>query len=388
MEKNYSIKIKTKIVFGEDSILNIVDEVNFFGVRKIMLVADKGVRKTGIVDKISDLLEEASYAVLHFEEIVANPQSYDCEHGAQLAIENKIELIIAVGGGSSMDTAKAIAGMAGHGTTNFEDITYPKTYTCKPLPLICIPTTAGTGSEVTTCGVITDSKTHKKVYCFDPECAPEVAIADPALLMSLPKELAAATAVDALTHGIESYVAKCSNHITAAMGLYGIRIIARNIRDYVYNRNQENASEMMMGSLLNGIAFGYSDTGCVHTLSETISKYYEISHGLGNAIFLVPVTEFSIPYDEFHYAEITEAMGEADAGNSVFENAKKLTQILRQLISDLEIPNFKEVKGVNPNDFEAIAEDCLEHISTSSNPRLMKKEDFISILEKTYTDME
>ncbi|WP_455056758.1 iron-containing alcohol dehydrogenase [Jutongia sp.] len=384
MLDKYTMKIKTKIVFGAGVVSDIASEIACFGVRKIMLVADGGVRKTGLVEKVSGLLQEASYAVLDFDEIVENPQSFDCERGAQLALDNKIELIVAVGGGSSMDTAKAIAGMAGHGTTCFQDIMYPKEYTCKPLPLICIPTTAGTGSEVTTCGVITDSATHKKVYCFDPECAPDVAIADPEMLMTLPGPIAAMTGVDALTHAIEAYVATCTNDITAAYGIYAIRIIADNIREYVNHRNIQNASAMMIGSLMAGIAFGYSDTCCVHTLSETISKYYRIPHGMGNAIFLAPVTRFSISGDYQRYADVAETMRLAKHGGTPQENAELLVEALEKLVDDLEIPKLSDIEEVNPVDFENIAHDCMDHISIPSNPRRMEESDFVQILQETY----
>ena len=384
MLDNFTLQIRTRIVFGEGKVNEVAKIAKAFKGKRVMIVADKGVQKTGIVDRVTESLEQARYAVSHFDEIVPNPQSYDCERGAKIAIDKKIDLLVAIGGGSSMDTAKAIAAMAGHGTTDFSEIAYPKSYTCPPLPLICIATTAGTGSEVTTCGVITNSQTHKKEYCYDKLCAPDVAIADPQLLMSLPKDLAAITGIDALTHAIEGYVVKCANPITAAMGFAAIRLIYKNIREYVYNRTMENASAMMMGSLMAGIAFGYADTGCVHTLSETLSKYYNTSHGLANAVFLSEVTKYSIPADMERYDDVAEAMGVYDRNLTVGERVARIPVLLQSLITDLEIPSLKELEYVNTDDFESIAADCLEHISVGSNPRLMEKEDFIKILNMAY----
>ncbi len=384
MLNNFSMKIKTKIIFGSGCISKIIDEISHFGADRILLVGDQGIRLSGKMDTIKSLLAEASYTIIDFDEIVPNPQSDDCEHGAQIALDNHVNLIIAVGGGSSMDTGKAIAAMAGHNTTNFCDVAYPNTYTCKPLPLICVPTTAGTGSEVTTCGVITDSVTHKKGYCYDADCAPEVALVDPEMLMSLPNSLAAATGMDALTHAIEGYVAKCTNHITAAYGLYAVKIINENIRNYVFNRDIDNATAMMIGSLMAGIAFGYSDTGCVHTLSETISKYYNIPHGVANAMFLPIVTEYNIPADEKRYADISEAMGVIDGTQTISERSHKLTGLLEQLVEDLEIPKLSDIDDVNVDDFDAIAIDCLEHLSVQSNPRQFHQDDFVKLLDAAY----
>lgn len=384
MLDQFAMKIKTKIVFGTGTIRDIATYAKELHGTNIMLVADKGVQKTGIVDRLLALLEDAHYSVILFDEIVPNPQSYDCERGARIALDQNIDLIIAAGGGSSMDTAKAIAAMAGHHTTRFEDVTWPNVYTHAPVPLICIPTTAGTGSEVTTCGVITNSSTHKKEYCFDDQCAPEIAIADPELLMTLPEKVAASTGVDALTHAIEGYVAKCANPITSAYGLYAIRLIIRNLRDYVFHRTIKNASAMMMGSLMAGIAFGYADTGCVHTLSETISKYYNTPHGLANAVFLAPVTRYSICGDIPHYAEVAQALGILDPSLTEEKLAYQTADVLEALIDDLEIPDFSEIPGVDPADFDAIAEDCMSHISVASNPRLFTRKDFKKMLDETY----
>lgn len=239
MLDEFSIKIKTKVVFGLGKIKDVAKYAKELHGTNVMLVADKGVQKTGIVDQIFTLLEEEHFPVTLFDEIVPNPQSYDCERGARMALEQKIDLIIAVGGGSSMDTAKAIA------------------------------------------------------------------IANPEVLMTLPEVVAASTAIDALTHAIEGYVAKCANPITAAYGLYAIRLINQNIRDYVFHRTKE-------------------------------------------------------------------------------ELAYQTVDVLENLVRDLNIPHFSEIDGVNPKDFDDIAEDCLSHISVASNPRLFTKEDFLKMLEETY----
>ena len=181
------------------------------------------------------------------------------EEGAAFAQKNDVDFLVAVGGGSSMDTGKAIAGMLGHHTTDFSVIQYPNEYTQESYPLICIPTTAGTGSEVSTCGVVTDEKTKTKVFCFDPRCHARIAVCDPEVLMGVPEKIAAATALDALTHAIEGFVAKCTNPVTECYGIRAVKLISENIRDYVYNRNAKNCEAVMLGSLFAGISFGYSE---------------------------------------------------------------------------------------------------------------------------------
>ena len=307
------------------------------------------------------------------------------EEGATFAQKNDVDFLVAVGGGSSMDTGKAIAGMLGHHTTDFSVIQYPNEYTQESYPLICIPTTAGTGSEVSTCGVVTDEKTKTKVFCFDPICHARIAVCDPEVLMGVPEKIAAATALDALTHAIEGFVAKCTNPVTECYGIRAVKLISENIRDYVYNRNAKNCEAVMLGSLFAGISFGYSDTCAVHSLSETIGGEYDTPHGVANAIFLANVTEFSIPGNVRKYAEIARAMGIENKGTER-ELCEELIKALRQLVNDLAIPSFRELSGVKQEDFERLAEKCAVHLSAADNPRSVTYDDFLKILNKTYEE--
>lgn len=384
MVGDFEIKIPTKIVFGAGSMSKVADYAKELGATKVMVVADKGVRATGLTDKVDDKLKEAGIPYIDFDKIVANPRIEDCEAGARIATDENVDVLVAVGGGSSIDTAKAIAGMLGHHTTDFDVIRFPKEYTNDPYPLIAIPTTAGTGSEVTTSGVITDEKIKNKVFCYDPRVAPTVALADPEVLLGLPTSIAASTALDALTHAIEGYVAKCTCTITEAMGLYAIKLISRSLRDYIFNRSIDNCSEIMIGSLLAGIAFGYSDTCAVHSLSETLGGEYDMPHGVANAIFLADVCEFSYPADIAKYKDIALTMGVKGDGLSDREICQAGVEEIRALVNDLMIPKFSEIKNVDPKDFDRIAEKCAAHISAPDNPREVTKEDFLMLLNKAY----
>lgn len=380
----FAIQIPTKIVFGVGVIGKVAEIAKELSADKVMVVADKGVRSTGLVDIVTEKLEEAEIPYVDFDKIVPNPRIEDCEEGAKIATEEGVNVIVAVGGGSSIDTAKAIAGMLGHGTTDFSVIRYPKEYTNDPYPLIAIPTTAGTGSEVTTSGVITDEKIKNKVFCYDPKVAPTVALADPEVLMGLPTAIAASTALDALTHAIEGYVAKCTCTITEAVGLYAIKLLTRSMRGYIFDRNIDNCSDIMIGSLLAGLSFGYSDTCAVHSLSETLGGEYDMPHGVANAIFLADVCEYSYPAAIEKYKDIALTMGVKGEGLSDRAICQAGVEELRALVDDLMIPKFSEIEKVNPADFDRIATKCSEHVSAPDNPRTVTKEDFMMLLNQAY----
>ena len=386
MINEFTFKMPTKIVFGNGVVSQVADLVKEIGGTKVMLVADKGVRSAGIAGRVEDLVTGAGIEVINFDKIVPNPRIEDCEEGAKYGMEEKVDCIISVGGGSSMDTGKAIAGMLGHGSTSFDVIRYPKAYEKDPLPLICIPTTAGTGSEVTICGVITDESIKNKVFCFDEKCAPTVALADPEMLMGLPNHIAAATGIDALTHAIEGYVANCTNPITEAVGLYAIKLLHDNLRKYIYERTLEVCEAIMMGSLLAGISFGYSDTCAVHSLSETIGGEYDTPHGVANAIFLASVSEFNIPSAMDKYEQIALTMGIQGEGLSQRETCQAGIEEIRMLVDDLMIPKFKDIDKVNPADFDRIAEKCSTHLSVADNPRPITKADFLKLLYDAYAE--
>ena len=203
--------------------------------------------------------------------------------------------------------------------------------------------------------------------------------------MGVPEKIAAATALDALTHAIEGFVAKCTNPVTECYGIRAVKLISENIRDYVYNRNAKNCEAVMLGSLFAGISFGYSDTCAVHSLSETIGGEYDTPHGVANAIFLANVTEFSIPGNVRKYAEIARAMGIENKGTER-ELCEELIKALRQLVNDLAIPSFRELSGVKQEDFERLAEKCAVHLSAADNPRSVTYDDFLKILNKTYEE--
>lgn len=384
MFNEFTFSLPTQVVYGNGVLSQAGEIAKGLGAKKVLLVADKGVRATGLTDKVTQSLKSEGLNVVDFDQIVANPRVTDCEAGAAFGKSEKVDLVVTVGGGSSIDSAKAIAGMLGNDTLSFADIQYPNAYEKPALPLIAIPTTAGTGSEITPFAVITDEKTHTKIFCADEKVTPTVAIADPEVLMGLPASIAAATGVDALTHAIEGYVAQCTNPITEAMGLYAIKLIHSNLRKYIYQRDINICGAMMTGSLIAGISFGFSDTASVHSLSEVIGGQYDTPHGVANAIFLADVTEFSIPGNMSKYVDVANALGIKGEGLSDRETAQAGVEEIRLLVKDLMIPKFSEVDNVNKDDFRMLAKRCEEHMSNADNPRPLTEDDFYNILLNAY----
>lgn len=384
MVNEFSFGLATDIRFGKDSVASIGEIALEYGGKKVLLVADKGIRGTGLPSRIRHYLEDVGIACVDFDKIVPNPRILDCEEGARLGLEEQVNLVVAVGGGSSIDTSKAIAGMIGHKTADFGVIQFPNAYTCDPCPLIAVPTTAGTGSEVTTCGVITNGQTHEKVYCYDIKCAPTVALCDPAVLMGLPASIAAATGIDALTHAIEGYVCTCTNPVTEAFGLYAVKKISRHFRKYIFDRDIESCSEIMVGSMLAGLSFGYSDTAAVHSLAETLGGRYDTPHGVANAIFLADVCEYNIPANVPKYVDIARAMGVTGQGLTDRQIAQAGVDEIRRLVADVRIPKLNELPGIDPEDFDWLAQKCVTHVSNPDNPIILTKEEFRYFLDKAY----
>ena len=384
MINDFQFGLATDIRFGEGAITSIGEIALEYGAKKVLVAADKGIRGTGLPSKIRSYLEDAGIACVDFDKIVPNPRITDCEEGARLGLEEQVDMVVAVGGGSSIDTSKAIAGMIGHQTADFEVIKFPNAYRCDPCPLIAVPTTAGTGSEVTTCGVITNAKTHEKVYCYDIKCAPTVALCDPAVLMGLPAPIAAATGIDALTHAIEGYVCNCTSPVTEAFGLYAVKKISQHFRKYIFDRDIESCAEIMIGSMLAGLSFGYSDTAAVHSLAETLGGRYDTPHGVANAIFLADVCEYNIPASLPKYVDIAKAMGVTAAGRTDREIAQAGVEEIRCLVADVRIPKLNELPGIDPEDFDILAEKCVSHVSNPDNPIVLTKEEFLYFLNKAY----
>ncbi len=346
-----------------------------FQSRRTLLVTDRGVVDAGIVGKIANGMGEITV----FDEVEPNPRHTTIDRGGALAREIDPDCVVGLGGGSSLDASKAIAVLA----TNpgpIEDFEGRDRYRTAPLPVVAIPTTCGTGSEVTWVSVISHTGRKFKMSIKGQLMYPAVALVDPDLLASLPRSLVASTGLDALTHAIEAYTSRPASFITNALALESLRLIFRHLpRSFKDIAGDGPAREaMMMGSLLAGMAFGNSDVGAVHCLAESLGSVYDIPHGVANAVLLPSVMEFNLEVAVERYAEIAAVAGVGSP--TPLEASRNLIRKVRDLCRELSIPEFQEL-GIPEDDYPTIARKSFENNSNPSNPREARVEDYTSILE-------
>ncbi len=369
----------TKIFFNSGAITQLEEVVKgeLKSVRPF-LVIDKGIQSSGIADKVLSRLPGISF----FDEIEQNPKHLTVDKAGEIVRKLKPDLIIGLGGGSVLDASKAIALLATN-KGEIEDYEGKAKYKALPLPVLAIPTTCGTGSEVTWVSVITHMGRKFKMSVKGPEMFPAVALVDPDLLETLPAPLVASTGMDALVHAVEAYTVKPANSVTdlfarEAMGLIfdAVEPAFRDIK-----RNKSARENIMRGSLLAGIAFCNSDVGAVHCISEAIGALFDVPHGVANAIFLPYVMEFNLPAVLQKFAEIAALVG-IDSENEK-ESSQKIIQKIKELSASLRIPCFRDL-NISPDSFSEIATKAYENNSNPSNPRLVGIKDYMEILNQAY----
>jgi alcohol dehydrogenase len=350
----------------------------------VLLVTDAGVRAAGLLDRVRAALGEQPVTVV--DQVSPNPRDSECQAAAQVAREQAARVVVGLGGGSVMDTAKAAAALAtnGGGVKEWED---PRRLDRAPLPCICIPTTAGTGSEVTFVAVITDDETHLKMTLLDPQLAPAVAVVDPELTLTLPRGLTAATGMDALIHAIEAYTCKAANPLTDALAIRAIELIATSLERATADGGDLQArSSMALGSTVAGMAFGNSDVGAVHCLGESVGALYDSPHGVANAVFLPQVLEFNVPADPAKHADVARALGAAGAGMGDEEAAAAGIAWVRRLMTTLDLPSFADLEGVTEADFPRLAGLAAEHVCSPDNARDIDADDYLRIVRAAYAE--
>lgn len=377
----FEFYMPTKIVFEQGAIRKVAKEGKVLG-KKGLIVTDGPLLKTGILDPIfKDFKAEGMDYVL-WSEIVPNPRDVDIECGAKFAAEEKIDYIVAVGGGSAIDTAKAIGAIKENGGKCND--WYEGNLKKKITPLICVPTTCGTGSEVTHESIVNNTVTMVKDCIWGPEVSAAVAILDPDVLVNLPKKILASTGIDALTHAVEAYICKAANPFTDALAIYAIRLIGESLTEAVENSSNEAYVKMMAASCMAGAAFGNSDVASVHSIAEALGGYYDIPHGVANAMMLPEVSRLSIPGAPQKYADVARALGVHTEGMTTQQAAMAGVDYMEMLCRRLNIPKFSELDVVDPKDFERLATTAAEASETEDNPVLFDKQDFIDIFTRLY----
>ena len=374
----FSFVLPTKIVFGPGCIKNIPEELSSLGIARPLIVTDPGVSAAGVVARVLEVLPgNLVYKV--FDKVEANPKDINVAAGAEAYRAFGADSIIAVGGGSPIDCAKSIGVLSANNAPDIKPFE-GKNKPSKPLPpLVCVPTTSGTGSELTFSSVITDTKNNYKMTIKNAFTAPRTSICDPELTLSVPPSVTAATGMDALTHAIEAFTASCSEPISDAVALYATELIYQNlITAFEKGSDLEARSRMLMGSMLAGIAFSHADVASVHCIAESLGGMYDLAHGTCNAIILPYMMEYNMDYCEEKYARIARAMGlTPDTGRA---GAEAAVNAVKQLAKDVKLPSFKSL-NINPSDFQKIAAISERNLSTPSNPRPMTEQDYMAVLK-------
>ena len=379
---NFEFLLPTRIVFGNDVISQIGEEAIKIG-KRALIVTDKGVLKTGYIQRIEQLLKEAGIKSEVFSEVYPNPRDKSVQKGFNKATKFKTDLLVGVGGGSAIDTAKAIGVILQEGgkIQDYEGLDRVK----KPItPLIAVPTTAGTGTEVTFWSVITDTKRKFKMSVGSPLMAAKVALVDPLLTITLPKDITAFTGIDALVHAIEGYTSMLAQPVSDSLALSAIERISQNIRKaYANGNNVEARYNMMLGSMLAGISFGNSDVASVHCMGEAMGGLYDTPHGLSMAVCLPYCMEQNIISNPERFADIAYALGEDIEGLTDLEAARLSVVAVKSMLKDLNIPDAKSV-GLKKKDLNNLAAAAAVNVSVESNPRILDKQDFLMMFQRAY----
>jgi len=370
------------LITGSGSSEKVGEEGKKLGVKKALIVTDQVMVKLGVLEGIKKALEQTKIQFAIYDAVATEPTVDYVKEGLKSFKDNGCDFLIAVGGGSPIDTAKAIAIMATN-PGSIEEYKGLGKVTKEGAPLIAIPTTAGTGSEVTQFTIITDTKTSVKMLIGSPFVLPKVAIVDPLLTLSSPRGLTAAVGIDSLTHAIEAYVSVKAQPMSDIFCLSAIELISGNLRQVWANGNNVEAREKtMLGALQAGIAFSNASVALVHGMSRPIGAYFHVAHGASNAALLGVVTEFSLIGNPARYAHIGRAMGENVMGLTDLEAAQLAAKAIKILIKDIQIPSLRGL-GVEKGKLEQVApkmaEDAIASGSPGNNPRQATKEEIVEL---------
>lgn len=354
---------------GAGAIKEIATEVNGRGFKKAFVCSDPDLIKFGVTKKVTDVLDNAEIDYEIYSEIKPNPTIKNVQTGVKAFKNSGADCIIAIGGGSSMDTAKAIGIIIKN--PDFADVrslegVAPTTNKC--VPIIAVPTTVGTAAEVTINYVITDTEKNRKMVCVDPKDIPVVAVVDPDMMSSMPKGLTAATGMDALTHAIEGYITAGAWELSDMFHLKAIEIISRSLRGAVEN-TPEGREGMALGQYVAGMGFSNVGLGIVHSMAHPLGALYDTPHGVANAIILPTVMEYNAPATGEKYRNIAKAMGVEGVDEMTLDEARKAAvDAVKKLSHDVGIPeNLKDI--VKPEDVDFLAQSAYDDACRPGNPR-------------------
>lgn len=370
---------------GAGAIENIVTEAKIRGYKKALVVTDKDLIKFNVATRVTELLKNNNLEFEIFDEVKANPTINVVLKGIEKFKEAKADYIIAIGGGSSIDTAKAIGIIINNpeysDVRSLEGAVETKN---KCVDIIAVPTTAGTAAEVTINYVITDEEKKRKFVCVDPHDIPIIAVVDSEMMSSMPKGLTAATGMDALTHAIEGYITKGAWELTDALHLKAIEIISRSLRSAV-NNESKGREDMALGQYVAGMGFSNVGLGIVHGMAHPLGAFYDTPHGIANAVILPYVMEYNAEATGEKYREIARAMGVTGVDNMSQEEYRKAAiDAVKKLSEDVGIPKTLREIGVKEEDLKVLAESAMADACTPGNPRDTSIEEILEIYKSIY----
>ncbi|RST58963.1 iron-containing alcohol dehydrogenase [Siminovitchia terrae] len=380
---NFQFNLPTNIVLKTGIVRQVAGFLPLYRISKPLILTDKGINKAGLLQGIIESLTNENIDFAVYDDVQPNPKDKYCGLAADFARVNNVDGIIAVGGGSVLDTAKALGILLTHdGVIN--DWEGDNTLQRDITPLICIPTTAGTGSEATNIAVITDTERKVKMGIVDDRIAPKLSLLDPELTKGLPASITASTGMDALTHAIEAYTSRSSSPVTDALALHAIRLIKDYFLEAVQNgANMEARENILSASLMAGIAFSQSNVGSVHCISEAAGGLYDAPHGVLNSIFLPYVFEFNMEANLEKHADVAYALG-VDQNLPVREASKEGAKLLFEMVEKVGIPKFSDLPAVDPKDFAKLAKTSKETPMDADNVRSLTVEDYLTIIKNAY----
>jgi alcohol dehydrogenase len=380
MQKTFSFTGARKIVFGCGSFSGLVGQIRDLRARKPLIAMDGNLAKLGMRDKIMEMFDREGMKAVLYDRVLPEPPLEQADEGAKMALKGKCDIVIGIGGGSAMDVAKAIAVVAAH-NAGAKDFLGLNKVPGPGLPTIMVPTTAGTGSEVTFTAVFVRHDLKKKEGMNSVFMYPDLALLDPELTLSLPPLPTAASGMDALCHAIESYTSVIASPASEMFSLEAIDLISEHLRTCVHNGKDLEAREaQMLGSLYAGIGLANAGVGAAHSLSYPLGGKYGISHGVANTLMLPRIMEFNLPGALEKFAIVAEMMGENTEGLSVRDAAMLAVEAVDALIEDCGIATSLEDLGIPEEDFPEMARVAMTVARPlDNNPRKVTLEDAIAI---------
>ena len=383
-----TFSIPPTVITGAGASEKVGEQVKRLGATNALIITDPGIAKIGYADQIAKNLHNSGIATSIFSDVTPDPTLQNVTDGLKQYLAENCNIIVSIGGGSAIDCGKGIAiKLTNNG--EFADYMGVDKIPNPGAPLIAIPTTGGTGSEVSKVTVITDTERNVKMMLSSACLLASVALVDPLLSVTTPPHLTAAVGVDALTHAIEAYISKRAQPITDVLTLKAIGLISGSLRQaWADGGNIPARTDMMLGASIAGMAFSNSSVALVHGMSRPIGAYFHIHHGLSNAVLLLDVMEFSVVGAPQRFADIAKAMGESIDGLSLMQQADAAISAVERLVNDIQMPRLGEI-DIDKDKFEQIldqmAADAIASGSPANNPRQATQEEIVSLYRKCFS---